>query len=103
MVLSQISILGQNPKIGYQKFNDLQTPKLSKKHICDRTLSIGKNGLVEGIGFLDMVRTPELMVALQDGLHGIIEDIRGCADIATTQEPPINPERSQQVRIQALV
>ncbi len=36
-VLSQISILGQNPKIGYQKFNDLQTPKLSKKQICDRT------------------------------------------------------------------
>jgi RNA-directed DNA polymerase len=30
---------GQNPKIGYQKFNDLQTPKLSKKQICDRTLS----------------------------------------------------------------
>jgi hypothetical protein len=28
---------GQNPKIGYQKFNDLQTPKLSKKQICDRT------------------------------------------------------------------
>ena len=22
---------GQNPKIGYQKFNSLQTPKLSKK------------------------------------------------------------------------
>ena len=27
----------QNPKIGYQKFNSLQTPKLSKKYICDRT------------------------------------------------------------------
>jgi hypothetical protein len=27
----------QNPKIGYRKFNSLQTPKRSKKHICDRT------------------------------------------------------------------
>jgi hypothetical protein len=40
-VLSQISILGQNPKIGYQKFNGLQTPKLSKQQICDRTHHIG--------------------------------------------------------------
>src|SRR5437870_11298371 len=29
-VLSQSSIFGQNPKIGCQEFNDLQTPKLSK-------------------------------------------------------------------------
>src|SRR5438094_3934624 len=35
-VLSQSSILGQNPKIGCQEFNDLQTPKLSKKQLCDR-------------------------------------------------------------------
>jgi uncharacterized membrane protein YeaQ/YmgE (transglycosylase-associated protein family) len=33
---------GQNPKIGYQKFNDLQTPKLSKKQICDRTVACPK-------------------------------------------------------------
>jgi len=29
--------LGQNSKIGYQKFNGLQTAKLSKKQLCDRT------------------------------------------------------------------
>jgi class 3 adenylate cyclase len=36
-VLSQSSIFGQNLKIGCQEFNDLQTPKLSKKQLCDRT------------------------------------------------------------------
>ena len=29
--------MGQKPKIGYQKFNDLQTAELSKKQLCDRT------------------------------------------------------------------
>ena len=33
----KVRFLGQNPKIGYQKFNDLQTAKLSKKQLCDRT------------------------------------------------------------------
>ena len=37
MVLSQSSIFGQNPKIGCQKFNDVQSPKRSKKQLCDRT------------------------------------------------------------------
>ena len=37
IVLSQSSIFGQNPKIWCQEFNDLQTPKLSKKQLCDRT------------------------------------------------------------------
>ena len=37
-VLSQNSIFGQNPKIGCQEFNGLQTPKLSKKQLCDRTV-----------------------------------------------------------------
>jgi hypothetical protein len=37
VVLSQSLIFGQNPKIGCQEFNDLQTPKLSKKQLCDRT------------------------------------------------------------------
>jgi len=36
-VLSQSSIFGQNSKIVCQEFNDLQTPKLSKKQLCDRT------------------------------------------------------------------
>jgi hypothetical protein len=36
-ILSQNSIFEQNPKIGCQEFNDLQTPKLSKKQLCDRT------------------------------------------------------------------
>jgi cellulose biosynthesis protein BcsQ len=36
-VLSQSSIFGQNLKIGCREFNDLQTPKLSKKQLCDRT------------------------------------------------------------------
>ena len=34
----KVQFWGQNPKIGYQKFNDLQTPKRSKKQICDRTV-----------------------------------------------------------------
>src|SRR6266446_4169460 len=38
LVLSQSSIFGQNPKIGYQEFNDLQTPNLLKKQLCDRTV-----------------------------------------------------------------
>ena len=33
----KVRFLGQNPKIGYQEFNDLQTHKLSKKQLCDRT------------------------------------------------------------------
>jgi hypothetical protein len=36
-VLAQSSIFGQNPKIECQEFNDLQTLKLSKKQLCDRT------------------------------------------------------------------
>jgi hypothetical protein len=36
-VLSQSSIFGQNPKIWCQEFNDLETPKLLKKQLCDRT------------------------------------------------------------------
>ena len=35
----KVRFLGQNPKIGYQKFNDLQTAKLSKKQLCDRTVA----------------------------------------------------------------
>jgi len=37
LVLSQSSIFGQNPKIWCREFNGLQTPKLSKKQLCDRT------------------------------------------------------------------
>ncbi len=33
----KVRFLGQNPKIWYQEFNELQTPKLSKKQLCDRT------------------------------------------------------------------
>ena len=33
----KVRFLGQNPKIGCHEFNDLQTPKLSKKQLCDRT------------------------------------------------------------------
>ena len=33
----KVRFLGQNRKIGYQKFNDLQTAKISKKQLCDRT------------------------------------------------------------------
>ena len=40
-ILAQNSIFGQNPKIGCQECNDLQTPKLSKKQLCDRTLGGG--------------------------------------------------------------
>jgi len=41
VVLSQSSIFGQNPKIWCQEFNDLQTPKCSKKQLCDRTVIEG--------------------------------------------------------------
>jgi hypothetical protein len=44
-VLSQSSIFGQNPKIGYQEFNDLQTPNLLKKQLCDRTLHVTRSSL----------------------------------------------------------
>jgi hypothetical protein len=33
----KIRFLGQNPKVECQEFNDLQTHKLSKKQLCDRT------------------------------------------------------------------
>jgi hypothetical protein len=55
-VLSQDSIFGQNPKIGCQECNDLQTPKLSKKQLCDRTVwggespLRGEGGQVDGMG-----------------------------------------------------
>src|SRR6266704_249695 len=53
-VLSQSSIFGQNPKIGCQEFNDLQTPKLSKKQLCDRTERL-RLGLMGGAGAGDRV------------------------------------------------
>jgi hypothetical protein len=34
---------GQNPKIWCHEFNDLQTPKLSKKQLCDRTLMLPRS------------------------------------------------------------
>ena len=33
----KVRFLGQNPKIEYQEFNELQTLKRSKKQLCDRT------------------------------------------------------------------
>jgi IS1 family transposase len=42
-VLSQSSIFGQNPKIECQEFNNLQTPKLSKKQLCDRIENRAQN------------------------------------------------------------
>src|SRR5882724_7827282 len=33
----KVRFLGQNPKIECREFNDLQTAKLSKKQLCDRT------------------------------------------------------------------
>jgi hypothetical protein len=33
----KVRFLGQNPKIGYEEFNDLQTLALSKKQLCDST------------------------------------------------------------------
>ena len=36
----KVRFLGQNLKIGYQKFNDLQTAKISKKQLCDRAAAI---------------------------------------------------------------
>jgi hypothetical protein len=37
----KVRFLGQNSKIWYQKFNDLQNAKLSKKQLCDRTNHTG--------------------------------------------------------------
>jgi hypothetical protein len=36
----KVRFLGQNPKIEYQEFNELQTLKRSKKPLCDRTLML---------------------------------------------------------------
>lgn len=36
MVLSHSSIVGPSPKIRGHECNDLQTPKVSKKQLCDR-------------------------------------------------------------------
>ena len=36
----KVRFLGQNPKMGRQKFNGLETPKLSKKQLCDRTRKV---------------------------------------------------------------
>ncbi len=33
----KVRFLGQNPKIECREFNDIQTAKLSKKQLCDRT------------------------------------------------------------------
>src|SRR5262245_22148235 len=43
----KVRFLGQNAKIGYQKFTDVQTAKLSKKQLCDRT---GSDCRVHGRG-----------------------------------------------------
>jgi hypothetical protein len=39
----KVRFLGQNPKIGYRKFNDLQTAKLSKKQLGDSTFQLGSD------------------------------------------------------------
>ena len=49
-VLSQSSIFGQNPKIWCQEFNDLQTPKLSKKQLCEWTHTRALQA-EQGVGF----------------------------------------------------
>jgi hypothetical protein len=36
-ICRKFQFLGQNPKTRYKKFNGLQTIKLSKKQICDRS------------------------------------------------------------------
>src|SRR5712691_1560163 len=38
----KVRFLGQNPKIGSQEFKDLQTPRFSKKQLCDRTIISSK-------------------------------------------------------------
>jgi hypothetical protein len=40
----KVPIFGQYPKIGHQECNDLQTPKLSKKPLCYRT--VGNSAMV---------------------------------------------------------
>src|SRR5262245_61234589 len=44
----KVRFLGQNLKLGSQKHNDLQTPTLSKKPLCDRALfyAVGSSLLV---------------------------------------------------------
>jgi len=36
----KVRFLGQNPKIGCQEFNGLETPQLSNMQLCDRTLML---------------------------------------------------------------
>jgi hypothetical protein len=56
-VLSQSSIIGQNPKIGCQECNDLQTPKLLKKQLCNRTSGTAHLSADEGMLVRSMDRT----------------------------------------------
>src|SRR5215471_18098854 len=45
----KVRFLGQNPKIGYRKFNVLQTAKIPKKQLCDRAPSAaGASGCPAG-------------------------------------------------------
>src|SRR6266496_1295790 len=39
----RLTLWGQNPKIGYQQCNGLQTPNLSKQPVCGRICRTGGN------------------------------------------------------------
>ena len=41
--VAKFDFWGQNPKIGYQKFNDLQTAKLSKKHFATEPAALQRS------------------------------------------------------------
>jgi hypothetical protein len=64
LVLSQSSIFGQNPKIWYREFNDLQIPKCSKKQLCDRTMDCPHPRAVEPPETGGVIALPEV-----DGFH----------------------------------
>jgi hypothetical protein len=38
--VANVDFGGKNSTLGYQPCDDLQTPKLPKKHMCDRTLVV---------------------------------------------------------------
>jgi hypothetical protein len=76
-----MSIVGGNWGIGYQPFNDLQTPTRSKTHMCDRTppqpprsrerlVCADRHGLIPWHAL-------QPSVPVQRGEMGVVSGIRG--------------------------
>jgi len=65
----KVRFLGQNPKIEYQEFNELQTLKRSKKQLCDRTGNLLSNVLNDPGTLLHILSCKESLSANARFLH----------------------------------